>query len=156
MKSKAPSHKLTIAILCAVLLMEISYYAIKNDVIPVFSVNKTTQAEIKDEFIVALFMEDIREKVNEYYNEYFSEELAVYNYEVEILKVKKEVGPPRIYISFGITPMIGAHNPVGYDEAVFMTDVFGKVTFISYEHIKSFDFPDRLKNKMIKPYPPEG
>lgn len=49
--------------------------------------------------------------------------------------------------------MIGAHNPVGYDELVNKVDVFGKITLEKLSYLKSYEIPEWLKTSMIKNYP---
>lgn len=46
-------------------------------------------------------------------------------YETDILEVEKTNG--LISIRFGVTPQIGAHNPLGYDELLYSIDSSGKV-----------------------------
>ena len=88
------------------------------------------------------------------YDNFFSSHLAYYNYGTKILELKKDYPEAGIiYITFGSTPMIGAHNPVGYDELIYMVDFNGKITLKKFSHLKSFDIPEWLKTDMIKPYP---
>lgn len=44
-------------------------------------------------------------------------DVTVYNYETAILEVEKLDGG-LIQIRFGITPQVGAHNPIGYENKV--------------------------------------
>lgn len=116
-----------------------------------FNVNATTPAELKDELIIALFVDDIQSVSDSFYSEYFTMTPAIYNYEINIKDLSMKNG--KINITFGITPMIGAHDPVGYDEASYQIDSSGKKTFISYMHLKTFDIPDHLKNIIKKALP---
>lgn len=86
----------------------------KQDQIETFSVSAVTENEIKDELIIAVFIESIRKHVQDFYSEFYTGEVMVYNYETDILEVKKSNG--LITVKFGVTPQIGAHNPLGYDE----------------------------------------
>lgn len=113
-----------------------------------FNVNVTSPAEIKDELIIALFIEDITSASDGFYDEYFTMTPAIYNYEIKVQKITKELG--KINITFGINPMIGAHDPVGYDEASYQIDSSGNKTFISFVHLKTYDIPDHLKNLIKK------
>lgn len=116
-----------------------------------FNINATSPSELKDELIIALFVEDIRSVSDSFYSEYFTMTPAIYNYEIYIKDLSMKNG--KINITFGINPMIGAHDPVGYDEASYQIDLSGKKNFISYMHLKTFDIPDHLKNIIKKALP---
>ena len=51
---------------------------------------------------------------------YFSIPLEVYNYEIQIQDLSKVNNIITVY--FGVTPQIGAHNPVRYNEVTFSVD----------------------------------
>lgn len=119
----------------------------KQDQIEAFSVSAVTENEIKDELIVAVFSESIRKHVQNYYSEFYTGEVAVYNYETDILEVKKSNG--LITIKFGVTPQIGAHNPLGYDELVYTIDSSGSGRMIEYEHIKDYPIPKRFEDRLL-------
>ena len=106
-----------------------------------FSVKAVTEDEIKDELIIALFIDSITKHVKNYYSEFYAGEIAVYNYETDILEVEKSNG--LISIRFGITPQIGAHDPLGYDELQYAIDCFGNVKLTEYEHVKDYPIPDK-------------
>ncbi len=116
-----------------------------------FNVNVTSPVEIKEELIIALFIEDITSASDDFYEEYLTMTPTIYNYEIKIQKISKELG--KINITFGINPMIGAHNPVGYDEASYQIDSSGNKTFISFVHLKTCDIPDHLKDMIKKKLP---
>lgn len=50
-----------------------------------------------------------------------------------------------ISIRFGVTPQIGAHNPLGYDELLYAIDSSGKAQLTEYEHIKDYTIPERFE-----------
>ncbi len=54
-----------------------------KDSLETFNVNSVTSDEIKDEMIVAMFIENIRKHVENFYSEYYSGEIAIYNYETK-------------------------------------------------------------------------
>ncbi len=121
----------------------------KNLIKETFNVNATTREEITDELVIASFIEEITGEVIDFYSEYYSGEIAVYNYEVTIEDIDKKE-PGFITIKFGVTPQIGAHNPLGYDELSFLVDSRGNRRIIDYEHIKSFEIPERFQQYIIK------
>lgn len=112
-----------------------------------FSVSAVTENEIKDELIVAVFIESIRKHVQDFYSELYTGEVMVYNYETDVLEVKKSNG--LITITFGVTPQIGAHNPLGYDELVYTIDSFGSGRMTEYEHIKDYPIPERFEERLL-------
>lgn len=108
----------------------------KEQNIETFNVNVQTKQGIKDELIIAVFIQNIRKLVEEYYAQNLSEDVIVYNYETTILTVEKLDGG-LIQIKFGVTPQVGAHNPVGYDEVTYAIDSSGNIQAVDYQHIKS-------------------
>lgn len=121
-----------------------------KDSVETFNINSVTSDEIKDEIIVAIFIENIRKHVENFYSEYYSGEIEVYNYETVILEVEKP-GNGFISVKFGITPQIGAHNPLGYDELLYYIDSLGNEKMIKYEHIRNYTLPERFEKYIIKP-----
>ena len=121
----------------------------KNLIVGTFNVNAITREEITDELVIALFIEEITGEVIDFYSEYYSGEIAVYNYEVTIEDIEKKE-PGFITIRFGVTPQIGAHNPLGYDVLSYLVDSRGNRRLTGYEHIKNFEVPERFQQYIIK------
>ena len=109
----------------------------KEQGVEVFNVNAQTEAEIKDELIIAVFIGNIEGEVKEYYKYNLSRDVAVYDYETAIMDIRKLDGG-LIQIKFGVTPQVGAHNPIGYDELIYTINSSGKKQFIDYQHIKNY------------------
>lgn len=145
-------HKVLTAcslILLAFILLSV-YGKDKNPIKETFNVDATTEKEITDELVIALFIKEITDEVTGFYSEYYSGEIQVYNYEVTIVGVEKKE-PGLITIKFGVTPQIGAHNPLGYDELSFFVDSMGNKKLSNYEHLKNYEVPERFQNYLIKP-----
>ncbi len=53
--------------------------------------------------------------------------------------------------NFGVTPQIGAHNPLGYDEISYIVDSRGNKKPVKYEHLKNYEIPERFQEYIIKP-----
>ena len=123
-------------ILLAFILLS-SYGKNKNPIKETFNVDATTEKEITDE-------------VTGFYSEYYSGEIEVYDYEVMIVDVEKKV-PGLITIKFGVTPQIGAHNPLGYDELSYFVDSMGNKKLSNYEHLNNYEVPERFQKYLIKP-----
>lgn len=137
---------IALLIILSVFLLEVHLYR-KQSLREVFSVSAVTEGEIKDELIIAVFIESIRKHVQDFYSEIYAGEVAVYNYETEILKVEKSDG--LITIKFGVTTQIGAHNPLGYDELVYTINSYGSVRMTEYEHIKDYPVPKRFEERLL-------
>lgn len=120
----------------------------KKTAMETFNVNAITEEEITDELIIALFIEDITKEINAFYSEHYSGEIEVYNYEVSVLDIKKDE-PGFISVKFGVTPQIGAHNPLGYDELSYYVDSSGHKKLICYEHLRNYEVPERFQKFVI-------
>lgn len=140
-----------LVLICFLILSVSANLINKYKIQSTFNINDTFRTELKDELIIALFIEDITSASDGFYDEYFTMTPAIYNYEIKVQKISKELG--KINITFDITPMIGAHDPVGYDQASYQIDSFGKKTFVSFIHLKSYDIPNHLKNIIKKELP---
>lgn len=136
-------------ILLAFILFSV-YEKNKNPIVETFNVDATTKKEITDELVIALFIKEITDEVSNFYSEYYSGEIEVYNYEVMIVDVEKKE-PGLISIRFGVTPQIGAHNPLGYDELSYFVDSMGNKKLSNYEHLKNYTVPERFQSYLIKP-----
>lgn len=136
-------------ILSAFILFSV-YGKNKNTIIETFNVHASTKEKITDELIIALFMTEITDEITHFYSEYYSGEIEVYNYEVTIVDIEKKE-PGLISIIFGVTPQIGAHNPLGYDELSFFVDSIGNKKLSDYEHLKNYEVPERFQKYFIKP-----
>ena len=143
---------LVIAVILILLLgvLLVAYVKRKQDAVETFHVSATTEDEIKDELIIALFIESITKNVNMFYSEYYTGQIMIYNYETIIVAIEKTENGS-ISVKFGVTPMVGAHNPLGYDELLYKIDYVGKGKLIQYEHIENYDVPEKFKDYIIKP-----
>ena len=104
-------------ILLAFLLFNI-FNRNRNSTIETFNADAATKEEITDELVIALFIEEITNAVTNFYSEYYSGEIAVYDYEIAIVDIGKKE-PGFISVKFGVTPQVGAHNPLGHLPMIF-------------------------------------
>lgn len=146
-------YRLIIAGLLILLAFSLFNFCLRNrkSTIEAFNVDLTTKEEITDELVIALFIEDITKEITGGYSEYYSGKIAVYNYEVTILDIGKKE-PGFISVKFGVTPQIGAHNPLGYDELVYRVDSIGNKELIDYNHLKNYEVPEKFRKNIIKPF----
>jgi len=150
MKYKSSIIIITFFLLLTVLIVKYYTYD-QKDTVYAFSYKNASKDAIKDELVIALFMDDIKAVEDTYYKDYFKEKLEIFNYEIQVQDISKNNG--LIHIKFGITPVYGPHWPVGYDEASFAVDVFGKITFEDFQHLKSYELPEWYNDIIIKPLP---
>lgn len=130
-------NALIILLLICVGVLIIGTFSLKKEQsVETFNINVQTEQGIKDELIVAVFIQNIRKLVGEYYVQNLSKDVTVYNYEITILEVEKQDGG-LIQIKFGVTPQVGAHEPIGYDEVTYTIDTSGNIQTVNYQHIKS-------------------
>lgn len=131
------------------MLAFIFYHCTKQGAKETFNVNTKTTEEITEELIIALLVKNIDNDVQIFYSQYYAGEITVYNYEIEILKVERgDAGP--IIVKIGVTPQVGAHNPLGYDELSYGVDARGNITLKGYEHIKTYSVPEKFEDFWIK------
>lgn len=137
-------------ILTAFLLFGI-YDRNKNPtVVETFSMDSTTREEMTNEMVTALFIEEITKEIKNFYGEYYLGEIAVYNYETAVTNIAKKE-PGKISVTFGVTPQIGAHNPLGYDELTYSVDSGGNKELDAYKHLKNYEVPEKFQKYLIKP-----
>ena len=119
----------------------------RNSTIETFNADAATKEEITDELVIALFIEEITNAVTNFYSEYYSGEIAVYDYEIEIVDIGKKE-PGFISVKFGVTPQVGAHNPLGYDELEYRVDSRGNKDLICYNHVRNYELPEKFQKNM--------
>ena len=66
-----------------------------------------------------------------------------------VLLVEKEE-TNSIAVKVGVTPMVGAHNPLGYDELTYGVDSRGNVILEEYEHVKTYSVPKKFEELWMK------
>lgn len=139
--------KYRLIIVCLLIVLAFLLFNLWNrnrkSIMEIFNMDLTTKEEITDELVKALFIEDITKEIMNFYSEYYSGEIAVYNYEVTIVDIGKRE-PGFISVKFVVTPQVGAHNPLGYDELVYRVDSSGNKELVGYEHLKSFEVPRKF------------
>jgi hypothetical protein len=111
----------------------------------------TREFSKQSELIVTVFRPELQKASDDFYSEYLSDNPVIYNYSGKIISLKKsELG---YYIKFGIEPVIGPHDPVGYDIVEYYVDNSGTITLESFTHKKNYDIPPSLGVTIKKPIP---
>jgi len=115
-----------------------------------------TKEMMINDILMLLLSPEIDEAVSNYYSKYYNETPMVYPYQIDIEKVER-IGGFRTFhflITLEITPVFGAHNPVGKDRLTFeiAPTIPGQVKLKKFEHLESYDLPphlqDLIKQKM--------
>ena len=101
--------------------------------------------------IFTLFRQELQKASDDFYSEYLSDNPLVYNYSGKIISLTKSEDGYRV--KFGIEPVLGPHDPVGYDEAEYFVDNSGTISLLSFVHRKNYDIPARLNVTIKKPIP---
>ncbi len=142
---------ITIFIMLLLTIMLNIHIKKRIDILETFDARLITEEEIKNELIIAMFVENITTDIETFYANNPVCCVVIYNYEIDILEIEKTENN-LIFIKFGVTPQVGAHNPVGYDELIYSVDVFGNIELTNYEHIRDYDIPERFKDNTKQAY----
>lgn len=90
-----------------------------------------------EKLIINLLQPAIGEEMMKYYGEDLGKRVELYNYEMWILNVTAELYKPTT-VTLKITPMIGAHNPIGDYELHFSVDNGGEIKLLSLKPLKIY------------------
>ena len=101
--------------------------------------------------IFTLFRPELQKASDDFYSEYLSDNPSVANDSGKIISFKKT--GDGYSIKFGISPYLGAHNTVGYDEVEYVLNNSGTITLLNFSHKKNKNIPPRLGVTVKKPIP---
>ena len=114
---------------------------------------KPTEEELVMDMFLSLLLPTIQEAVTHYYSAYFTESPLVYPYEINILKKERVNESFQFTITVEVTPVLGAHNPVGKDHLTFSITP-SDIKLLKFKHIEDYELPPHLqqskKNKRTK------
>lgn len=111
--------------------------------------------ESKEELVMDLFfsllLPDIQEAVSHYYSDYLTTSPLVYPYQINILKMERTNGYRGFIflVTVEITPVVGAHNPVGKDQLTFLITP-GEVKLKKFQHIETYELPPNWQDIIKK------
>ena len=100
-------------------------------------VPKTAHAMNVKKIIINLLQPAIEEEMVKYYGEDLGKRVELYNYEMSILDLTAEPYKPTT-VTLKITPMIGAHHPIGDYELYFSVDNAGEIKRLSFKPLKIY------------------
>lgn len=103
-----------------------------------------SEEDLKSQTIVALLHNNIEKDLSEYYDKRFTVPLEYFLYEMKLLHLSPVQSGYEMLV--GITPVIGPHDSVGYDELTYVVDYAGELTLKQHKHIKDYELPDRYRD----------
>lgn len=131
----------TVFALLVVVVMYVLCGQNSEDVEETFNWNAKTTEAITEELISALLIQNVDRDIHNFYSQYYSGEIMVYIYEIQIKQIEKE-DEKSIIVTMGVTPQVGAHNPLGYDEIKYAVDAGGTVTLKELKHLKTYSLSE--------------
>ena len=89
---------------------------------------------LSDVALINSYLTHIQDACRAYYAERDEEIPTVSWYYVSLkeLKAATQSTNPTVHITFTLMPYVGAHNPVGVDEATFAASYTGQITLVEY------------------------
>ncbi|MBS5934962.1 MAG: DUF3888 domain-containing protein [Clostridiales bacterium] len=128
--------------LFAVILCMADYMEQKK--VETLSMEAVSEEDLKSQTIVALLHNNIEKDLSEYYDKRFTVPLEYFLYEMKLLHLSPVQSGYEMLV--GITPVIGPHDSVGYDELTYVVDYAGELTLKQHKHIKDYELPDRYRD----------
>lgn len=107
-------------------------------------------------------MPQINQSVDNYYKDYFNylPGVAPY-YGGKVLSIQHRDSEPQKNIPYSyevvvqIQPYIGPHISVGKDNLTFRVFAGGKAQLENFDHVESYEIPQRYSGRIINKWPPE-
>lgn len=131
----------------AIILCTTDY--IQQKKVETLSTEAVSEEDIKSQAILALLHNNIEEDLSVYYDQYFTVPLEYFLYSMQLMHIQLAGSGYEMVV--GVTPVIGPHNSVGYDELTYVVDYAGNLTLKQHKHIKDYELPDRYKDLQTSP-----
>lgn len=125
----------------AIILCTTDY--IEQKKVETLSREAVSEEDLKSQAILALLYNNIEADLSAYYNQYFTVPLEYFLYEMKLMHIQP--ARPGYEMIVGVTPVIGPHDSVGYDELTYVVDYAGNLTLKQHNHVKDYELPDRYK-----------
>jgi len=106
---------------------------------------KGSKEEIVMDSFFLLLLPKIQETVSNYYSDYLTESPLVYPYQINILNLERIGTNFAFSVTLEVTPVLGAHNPVGRDQLTFSITP-NEVKLKDFKHMETFELPPHLQN----------
>lgn len=109
---------------------------------------KESKEELVMDLFFSLLLPNIQEAVSNYYSDYLTESPVVYPYQIKILNMERTNG--FIFsVTLEVTPVLGAHNPVGRDQLRFSIAP-SEIKLEEFKHMETFELPPHLQENIKK------
>lgn len=109
--------------------------------------------ESKEEHVMDMFflllLPNIQEAVSNYYSDYLTESPLVYPYQIKILNTERTNNSFMFSVTLEVTPVLGAHNPVGRDQLTFSIAP-SEIKLKDFKHMETFELPPHLQDFIKK------
>lgn len=122
---------------------------IQQKKVETLSIEAVSEEGLKSQAILALLHNNIEEDLSAYYDQYFTIPLEYFLYSMQLMHIQP--AKPGYEMVVGVTPVIGPHDSVGYDELTYVVDYSGNLTLKQHKHIKDYELPDRYKDLQTAP-----
>lgn len=106
-------------------------------------VKESKEERIMDMFF-SLLLPNIQEAVSNYYSDYLMESPLVYPYQIKILNIERIDDAFQFSVTVEVTPVLGAHNPVGRDQLTFSIAP-NEIKLKNFKHMETFELPPHLQ-----------
>lgn len=116
---------------------------IEQKKVETLSTEAVSEEDLKSQAILALLHNNIEADLSTYYDKYFTVPLEYFLYEMKLMHIQP--ARPGYEMIVGVTPVIGPHDSVGYDELTYVVDYAGNLQLKQHKHIKDYELPERYK-----------
>lgn len=108
---------------------------------------KESEEELVMDLFFSLLLPEVQQAVADYYADVYYEIPLVYPYEMKILKMERTNGYRGFMFSvvIEVTPVFGAHNPVGRDHLTFSITP-SEVELLEFNHVEDVELPKHLQD----------
>lgn len=121
------------------------------------NVNLVNDPAVLQNIITRLTLEDVQKAVDDYYSDYTEYLPRVEAYapisSTKVLEVSYNTNENLYEVIMEVQPYVAAHNVIGQDKITLEINGSGNVKVTKFEHIKSFEYPPWLNQKLKKPFP---
>ncbi|WP_161946642.1 DUF3888 domain-containing protein [Ureibacillus xyleni] len=108
---------------------------------------KESKEELVMDMFFSLLLPDVQKAVSKFYSDSYIESPLVYPYQINILKMERTNGYRGFMFSvvIEVTPVFGAHNPVGKDQLTFSI-TSSEVELTDFKHLEDVELPPHLQD----------
>ena len=130
------------------LISPISPHAEPNEYQPA----EESQEELMMDLFLSLLLPDIQKAVSNYYADSLTISPLVYPYDIKILNMERtnHYRGFLFSVTIEVSPVVGAHNPVGKDQLTFSIAAGSGVSLKNFKHIETYELPPNWQDIIKK------